>query len=272
MLIYFKSIFTIESFYIGGKPYTYTEIIIKRTFQLLNAYDRKSTSVSIDIKPLFTILEKREDQIIEHTELIKKSKFVVLIKYCETFQSAMNFIDGAQDMKASHNCWAYRSSPTDSSGIFYRSNDDGEPSGTAGRPILQTIESENLVNVAVLVKRYFGGIKLGTGGLIRAYGLSSKNALLRAGKIPYDPPVIVQLKSSSLFINQVYQFLQHFQSITKRNDFEKISEEFFSSSDNNNTDIQSIIITIKIKQNLINDLNRRFSEVCKGYGDIVIVS
>ena len=69
-----------------------------------------------------------------------------------------------KDPKASHNCWAFRSQ------TYERQSDDGEPSGTAGRPILAAIEKENVYDAVVVVVRHFGGVKLGTGGLVRAYG------------------------------------------------------------------------------------------------------
>ena len=74
------------------------------------------------------------------------------------------FLEQHQDMSATHNCWAYRM------GDEYRFNDDGEPSGTAGKPMLAAIDGAGFDYVAALVIRYYGGIKLGTGGLARAYG------------------------------------------------------------------------------------------------------
>jgi len=87
----------------------------------------------------------------------------------------MAFFAERGDPTATHNCWAYRV------GQQYRFNDDGEPGGTAGRPILQAIDGQSMDRVAVLVVRWFGGIKLGAGGLIRAYGGVAANCL-RAGE------------------------------------------------------------------------------------------
>jgi putative IMPACT (imprinted ancient) family translation regulator len=75
---------------------------------------------------------------------------------------------------ANHNCWAYRI------GGLYRSSDDGEPAGTAGRPILSAIDGQDLDRVIVVVSRWFGGIKLGAGGLIRAYGGAAAECLRAA--------------------------------------------------------------------------------------------
>lgn len=83
----------------------------------------------------------------------------------------MRFFAEHSDPEATHNCWAYRI------GQEYRFNDDGEPGGTAGRPILQAIEGQDMDRVAVLVVRWFGGVKLGAGGLVRAYGGCAANCL-----------------------------------------------------------------------------------------------
>lgn len=79
-----------------------------------------------------------------------------------------------RDYNASHHCIAYRLGPD---GSVFRSSDDGEPSGSAGRPILRQIEGRGLTNTLVVVTRYFGGTKLGTGGLVRAYGDAAAAAL-----------------------------------------------------------------------------------------------
>ena len=77
---------------------------------------------------------------------------------------ALAFLAEVADAAATHNCWAYRI------GAEYRSSDDGEPAGTAGRPILAAIDGQDLDRVVVVVTRWFGGVKLGVGGLVRAYG------------------------------------------------------------------------------------------------------
>jgi uncharacterized YigZ family protein len=92
-----------------------------------------------------------------HSEEIRKSRFLAQAAPVATAAQALDFLREASDPTATHNCWAYRI------GQDYRFNDDGEPGGTAGRPILQAIE-------VVVVTRWFGGIKLGAGGLVRAYG------------------------------------------------------------------------------------------------------
>jgi putative IMPACT (imprinted ancient) family translation regulator len=110
---------------------------------------------------------------INYSMTVKKSKFLVFVVPCQSIDEAMRIFTNMKDDKASHNCWAFRCSNP----MLERCSDDGEPGGSAGRPILSAIASEGLVDVFVLVTRHFGGIKLGTGGLARAYGGAAREAL-----------------------------------------------------------------------------------------------
>jgi len=112
------------------------------------------------------------------SEEIKKSRFVVNAAPINNSEQAADFITQVSDINATHNCWAWKLSNQ------YRFNDDGEPTSTAGRPILAAIEGQNCDNVVIVVTRYFGGIKLGTGGLIRAYGGSANHCLQQASLTP----------------------------------------------------------------------------------------
>ncbi|HLU80276.1 MAG TPA: YigZ family protein [Burkholderiaceae bacterium] len=115
--------------------------------------------------------------IARHEEIIKKSRFLALAAPVTSAEEAMAFLAAHHVPEATHNCWAYRI------GQEYRFNDDGEPGGTAGRPILQAIEGQQCDRVAVLVIRWFGGIKLGSGGLVRAYGGVAAQCLRLADKV-----------------------------------------------------------------------------------------
>lgn len=95
---------------------------------------------------------------------IKKSRFIATCVAVATPEAAMEAIKRLECPDATHNCWAYRIGDT------YRFNDDGEPGGSAGRPILAAIDGQEFDNVLAHVVRYFGGIMLGVGGLVRAYG------------------------------------------------------------------------------------------------------
>jgi uncharacterized YigZ family protein len=122
-----------------------------------------------------TIYEGGEGEIVE-----KKSRFIATVRLVESEEEALAFIE---EMKkkywdARHNCYVY------SVGMnreYTRCSDDGEPSGTAGRPMLDVILGEDIYNVAVVVTRYFGGVLLGTGGLVRAYSKAVQEGL--AGSI-----------------------------------------------------------------------------------------
>lgn len=116
----------------------------------------------------------------EETVIIKKSRFIGYAMPAETEEEAVRFIETIQKKHwdATHNCYAYQIGPHDE---IQKSNDDGEPSGTAGKPILEVIRKEGLKNVAVVVTRYFGGIMLGAGGLVRAYGQTAGAGLRAAG-------------------------------------------------------------------------------------------
>ena len=105
---------------------------------------------------------------------IKKSRFIAQAAHADSVAAAMAFIARASDEDARHNCWAYRI------GELYRSDDADEPAGTAGRPILAAIDGQGLDQVVVVVTRWFGGIKLGAGGLVRAYGGAAAECLRTA--------------------------------------------------------------------------------------------
>lgn len=113
-----------------------------------------------------------------HEVEIKKSRFLAQAAPVDTPEAAMAFLDKARQADANHDCWAYRI------GQAYRFNDDGEPSGSAGKPILAAIDGQHLDGVVAVVTRWFGGIKLGIGGLIRAYGGTAAECLRRAETVP----------------------------------------------------------------------------------------
>jgi uncharacterized YigZ family protein len=117
-------------------------------------------------------------QRCRHQEDTRKSRFLAQAAPVSSADEALAFVREAGEPTATHNCWAYRI------GQDYRFNDDGEPGGTAGRPILQAIEGQRMDRVAVVVTRWYGGIKLGAGGLARAYGGTAAECLRRAEHVP----------------------------------------------------------------------------------------
>ncbi len=112
----------------------------------------------------------------EYTE--KRSRFLGVVHPVETEEAARAFIAGIRKAHydARHNCWCYRIQDGTE-----RYSDDGEPQGTAGLPMLEVLQRENVTNAVCVVTRYFGGILLGTGGLLRAYTKAAKDALRAAG-------------------------------------------------------------------------------------------
>ena len=113
-----------------------------------------------------------------HLLEVKKSRHFAQASAIESAEEALAFIASRRDPEASHNCWAYRIASN------YRFNDDGEPAGTAGKPILAAIDGQGLDGVVVMVTRWFGGIKLGAGGLVRAYGGAAAECLRKADRRP----------------------------------------------------------------------------------------
>lgn len=110
--------------------------------------------------------------------IIRKSRFVAVCGPCRDEAAARNFVHTHGEADCRHVCWAF------TAGSVQRFDDAGEPGGTAGRPILAAIEQQGLDRVVAVVSRYFGGIKLGTGGLTRAYGGTAGEALQSAPRQP----------------------------------------------------------------------------------------
>lgn len=114
--------------------------------------------------------------------VIQKSRFLSYVKRVETEEEAISFIQDIKKMHhtATHNCSAYIIGEHDQ---IQKANDDGEPSGTAGFPMLEVLKKQGLKDTAVVVTRYFGGIKLGGGGLIRAYGRATTEGIAATGVV-----------------------------------------------------------------------------------------
>ncbi|NOT86064.1 MAG: YigZ family protein [Methylococcaceae bacterium] len=142
-------------------------------------------------------------------EIIKKSRFIGVITPGLTEQAALQVIAQLhiEHPHASHIAFAYRVQSAD--GIRYRFHDAGEPSGTAGKPIYQHLEGKNLINVVLAVIRYFGGVKLGAGGLTRAYGNAAGTVIESAAIIDYIP-------LHTLHLTLDYQQLQAFEYYLKK--------------------------------------------------------
>lgn len=137
----------------------------------------------------------------------KGSKFIAYAFPLTSADQVKNIISNLQSIhsKARHFCWAYRLTPD--RGV-YRFNDDGEPSGTAGRPILNTILSADLTNILIVVVRYFGGTLLGVPGLINAYKTAAAEALNMADVIEKQISDIYEINFNYLEMNDVMRILK----------------------------------------------------------------
>jgi uncharacterized YigZ family protein len=130
----------------------------------------------------------------EHQLEIQRSRFICSLARVTTAGDAADFIASVrkQHWSATHNCSAFRVGPN---GQEQRSNDDGEPAGTAGVPMLEVLVRRELTDTAAVVTRYYGGIKLGTGGLVRAYGGSVAAALDAVGTVRRAPHARIDVTS-----------------------------------------------------------------------------
>ncbi|MBH9966615.1 YigZ family protein [[Bacillus] enclensis] len=133
---------------------------------------------------------------------IERSRFIAYINRVETEEEAKAFIDEIKKKHwdANHNCSAYMIGEND---LIQKANDDGEPSGTAGVPMLEVLKKRGLKDTVVVVTRYFGGIKLGAGGLIRAYGKSVSEGLKATGIVERKLMRIMKTKIDYTWLGKV---------------------------------------------------------------------
>ncbi|MBF0699789.1 YigZ family protein [Streptococcus danieliae] len=149
---------------------------------------------------------------------IKKSRFLCQAKRVESEEEARAFIQAVkkEHYKATHNCSAFI---VGEKSEIKRSSDDGEPSGTAGVPMLGVLENHDLTNVCVVVTRYFGGIKLGAGGLIRAYASSVALAIKELG-------IVQRKEQTSLQVELSYSQYQEYGNFLKEHELEEFDTQF----------------------------------------------
>ncbi|GJP30805.1 hypothetical protein CLOM_g6985 [Closterium sp. NIES-68] len=187
---------------------------------------------------------------------IKKSRFVAIAAPVGSPEEAMRVIEEVSDPSATHNCWAYKVSPA------YRFNDDGEPGGTAGRPILAAIEGAGVDGVVVVVTRYYGGVKLGTGGLVRAYGGAASGALREATLVPVLKKVALRIVAPVHHVGLLYTLLQR-----PEYSVERLSESYSESVDGKGSVIELQILALadnvpRLQEALLDTLR----------GDVLIVN
>ena len=158
-----------------------------------------------------------------HEYIVDKSRFITTIYPCTTEEEAQAFIGriNKEFWDATHNCTAYALGPKQEQ---QRSSDNGEPSGTAGKPMLEVLKKTGVTNVAVVVTRYFGGIKLGAGGLIRAYAGSVALAVKEIG--------IIEIKEQAgIQIHMTYAQYQEYGNFLKEHNLIELETNFTDQVD-----------------------------------------
>lgn len=161
-----------------------------------------------------TIMQNETFELVE-----KKSKFIANFIYIKSKEDAEIKIKEYKKkyFDARHNCYAYRVLENES--IYEKSSDDGEPSGTAGAPMLNILQKNNLCNVLIIVTRYFGGILLGTGGLVRAYSDATKKAIQKS-------ELVFQKDGFEIELETDYSNLENFKYYCKSNDINIINIDY----------------------------------------------
>lgn len=177
-----------------------------------------------------------------HSQEIKKSRFIAVALPVSSREKALEKIEEIRDPQATHNCWAYKV------GDEYRFSDDGEPGGTAGRPILAAIEGQGLDRVLVVVTRFFGGIKLGAGGLVRAYGGSAAECLRTASKKEVTIKVIVNVEAPFGLTGAVYPLLDQFQA-------QKLDEIYVETG---------LVLKLKIDEHTLSTFKTALADATRG--------
>lgn len=191
------------------------------------------------MEKFITVLKDEISDIVE-----KKSKFIANISYVENVEEAEGKIKEIKKKyhDAKHNCIAYR--VIDDGRIVEKASDDGEPSGTAGGPMLNILQKNNLCNIVVVVTRYFGGILLGTGGLVRAYSDATQNVIEKSVKVSKVEGIEIEIKLD-------YSNLEIFKYYCKNNDINITRIDYY----------EDIILKIEMENNrkntFLNDIETK---------------
>jgi len=170
----------------------------------------------------------------------KKSKFISYVQPVYSEEAALQFLGSIRKKHydATHNCYAYI---LGESMNVQRSSDDGEPSGTAGVPILEVLKKEELTNSIVIVTRYFGGILLGAGGLIRAYTEGATRGIKAAGILRVQPFSVHQLKMDYSFLSKLQYEIPRKNYIIENIEYlENVTMRVLTSLEHKNTFIEDI--------------------------------
>lgn len=191
------------------------------------------------MEEFITILKNETAEIVE-----KKSKFIANLFHVESVEEAENRI---KDIKkkyhdARHNCIAYR--VAENGQIIEKSSDDGEPSGTAGGPMLNILQKNNLCNLVIVVTRYFGGILLGTGGLVRAYSEATQQVIEKSTKV-------IKVIGREMIIELDYSNLEKFKYYCKNNNINIKKIDYMGNI------ILKIEMEESVKEKIIDDIKNK---------------
>ncbi|NLW96833.1 IMPACT family protein [Luteimonas wenzhouensis] len=176
-----------------------------------------------------------------HAVEVRHSRFLANAAPIASAAEAAAFVQEVSVPDATHNCWAWRL------GQDYRSSDDGEPAGTAGRPILAAIDGQGFDRVVVVVTRWFGGIKLGAGGLVRAYGGAAAECLRLAPRQPLVETATVAVHVPFAEIALLHHLLAQFSAL-------KLGEEF---------DAQGARVVLELPADAVADLKSRLRDATR---------
>lgn len=205
-------------------------------------------------------LREEYKTILGHSQVefeIKKSRFIANIKRCNSEDESLQFIEEISKLHrdATHNCTAYINGPQK---MVQRYNDNGEPQGTAGIPMLEVLKKEDLTDIAVVVTRYFGGKKLGASGLIRAYGGAVSEVLKSATIVTLKNYYIVELNFDYTHLGKIDNYIGEENFHIKSREFlEKVNNIMYISVNDYNTFKNSMnvftsgAIDIKIKETIL---------------------
>lgn len=195
-----------------------------------------------------------------HEIIIKKSRFICSLGRVQNEAAAKAFIEKIQTehRKATHNCYAYQLGADDH---IQRESDNGEPSGTAGVPILEALQLAQLHDVCAVVTRYFGGIKLGAGGLIRAYSNATSETVQQVGLVQRIQQTLLQIEVPYRLHDQLLYFLKEHQlEVTNEEYGVNVLTTIFVNEDQANA-VQELLTNRFSDQLKISDVGTRFHEV-----------
>ena len=206
------------------------------------------------MKEYKTVEFENSDEFIE-----KKSKFIGYVNPVKTQEEATEFINKikSKHWDATHNVYAYVLQENN----IQRYSDDGEPSGTAGVPVLDVILKSNLVDVCVVVTRYFGGTLLGAGGLVRAYSHGSKIAVEAGNIITMAPCSILKVCVDYSFYDRLNILLKDFSANVEDTQFSDNVSVTFSIKQEKTADLQNKLTDLSNGLYKLNEIGEKFAKI-----------